>query len=128
VGVRGGRGKADRAKHLEVRFVVSDISDLAVRQAKLLLDRRVGFELILDRLPDSVEAELLGPAQDDGRRSPGEQADPTALLPQGDDSVPVPDVKRLRLPAVVTVGDAAVGQDTVNIEEEERDRLQGGAI
>ena len=116
-----GHGDSDAAPgdHRQVRQVVADEGGLLPGDTALREHGGRRRQLVVHTLPHDPNAELTGPQLHHVARAAGHDAGLAAgPLPELEPQA-VTDVEGLRLDALVVPGHAAVGQDSVHVEQQE---------
>jgi len=119
------KGQPDRTQQRHIRFVVADESRLRRRHTDL---QRQGAEIpdlvpaALDHVPD---AELPAAARDGRRPASRNDGDADPRARQGPQSVAILDVEALQLLAADPVVQAAVGEDAIDIQNQQANRRRG---
>ena len=118
----GGRGRqAGAREHRQVQQVVAHVGHLGVGQLPPAQDLGVGLQLVPLRLHDQADGELRGALGRGGGLAGRQEAALDPRLAGVHDARAVADVERLRLGAVAVQHDAAVGQDAVDVEQQQPD-------
>ena len=123
-GVGRAGGQADGAEHRQVGQVVAHVADLPRRQAEPLDQVAERAGLVVVPLEHMSDLQLGRPALD-GRRAPAREDRRllARLVPEGDSARPSRTWKCLVSTPAVVERDDAVGQDAVDVGDQQLDRL-----
>lgn len=120
-GVGDGDTEADGADDGQVGKVVADVANLFGPQAAVANDLQRRGQLVFKALADDIDAELAGAELDDVTGSSRQQTETkSGPLPELDPK-PVANAKALHFDALVVVPDRPIGQDAIDVGQNQFD-------
>ena len=117
----GAADKADTSENRQVQQVVAHVCNLIVGQRSVLQQLRVRRTFVRPGLDDELNPQFSGAMCRRERRAPAQQAHVQPLLLRPDERRPIADRERLGFPAVVPNDDRPVGQNAIDIQQQELD-------
>ena len=117
--VRGSSGESDPAHDRDVDHVISHKTDLRIGQAGILDNAAIHSQLVKCSLKNEGDCQFRRTVGDHLRLPAGNDSDLYPRSLQKLNAMPVLDVEKFTLDTVGIENDAAIGEHTINIEEEQ---------
>lgn len=123
MGVIDRNRQADPCHDRQIDHIVADIGDMLGVDTRILQNTLERRQLVAMALKDQIDPEVLHPVADNLRAAAGDDRDAHTVILQHAHAVPIAGMERLVLFAMITEKQAAVGEHTIDVENDELDLL-----